>query len=130
MLPFLAYGTGIFWIGDTADPWAQLGINLGCLLAIILWAAAHSFVIFGLLYHFKLLRIDKETEFRGCDIVKHGEAAYPVSAWKEMQYDNATTNMKKSLPSFMAHNKTNLSNGGSSDIEHKSGHINAAMEKD
>ena len=80
MLPFFAYGTGIFWIGDTTDPWVQLGINLGCLIVIILWAAVHSFVIFGLLHHFKLLRIDTETEIRGIDIVKHGEAAYPVSA--------------------------------------------------
>ena len=103
-MPFFAYGKGIFWIGDQPDPWIQLGVNIACLLAIIVWAGLHSIVIFGSLSYFKLLRIDREIEFKGCDITKHGEAAYPVSAWKETQYDVATTNMKKNLPSFMAHN--------------------------
>ena len=104
LLPFFAYGDGIFWIGDQPDPWIQLGVNIACLLAIIVWAGLHSIVIFGSLSYFNLLRIDREIEFKGCDITKHGEAAYPVSAWKETQYDVATTNMKKNLPSFMAHN--------------------------
>ena len=77
-------------------------MNVACLLAIILWAGLHSILIFGWLDYFQLLRIDKETEYRGCDIIKHGEAAYPVSAWKENQYD--VTASKKYLPSFMAHN--------------------------
>ena len=107
MLPFLAYGKGIFWIGNTAEPWIQLGINIGSLLAIIVWAAVHSFAIFGGLYYFNLLRIDKETEFLGCDITKHGESAYPVTAWKETQYDASITNLKTSIPSFMSHNEIN-----------------------
>ena len=110
LLPFFAYGDGIFWIGDQPDPWIQLGVNIACLLAIIVWAGLHSIVIFGSLSYFNLLRIDREIEFKGCDITKHGEAAYPVSAWKETQYDVATTNMKKNLPSFMAHNTSIASN--------------------
>ena len=115
LLPFFAYGEGIFWIGDQPDPWILLGVNLTCLIAIILWAGVHSIVIFGTLYYFDLLRIDKETEYRGCDIAKHGEAAYPVTAWKENQYDIAATNMKKNLPSFMAHNQTHMSDTRISD---------------
>ena len=105
LLPFFSYGKGLFWIGDKTDPWIQLGVNVASLLAIILWAAAHSILIFGSLYYFKLLRIDRETEFRGCDIIKHGESAYPVTAWKEIQYSDANLSRKsKSLPSFMTHN--------------------------
>ena len=134
MLPFLAYGSGIFWIGYQADPWIQLGVNLGSLLAIIAWAGVHSVIIFGGLYYFELLRIDTETEFRGCDVTKHGESAYPVTAWKEAQYDNATTNMHKNLPSFMSHNEG--SGSGSLEINKESsnrrangGIDNIAMEK-
>ena len=105
LLPFLAYGDGIFWIGDQPTPWIQLGANLGSLLAIIAWAGAHSCIIFGGLYYFDKLRIDTDTESLGCDITKHGESAYPVTAWKEAQYDVATSNMGKSLPPHMAHNQ-------------------------
>ena len=107
LLPFLAYGTGIFWIEYQADPWIQLGANLLSLLVIILWALAHSVLIFGCLYYCKLLRIDRETEYRGCDITKHGEAAYPVTAWKESQYSEKILEKGKALPSFMEHNQTN-----------------------
>ena len=34
----------------------------------------------------KLLRVPLEDEEIGMDIIKHGEAAYPVSAWREYQY--------------------------------------------
>ena len=103
-MPFFAHRDGIFWIGDQPDPWIQLGVNIAGLLAIIIWAAAHSILIFGSLYYFNLLRIDRETEFRGCDIAKHGESAYPVTAWKEIQYSEANLRKSISLPSFMTHN--------------------------
>jgi len=32
------------------------------------------------------LRVDREMELKGMDIVKHGEAAYPAQAWVELQY--------------------------------------------
>merc|ERR1711879_729043 len=32
LLPFFAYGEGIFWIGDQPDPWILLGVNLACLI--------------------------------------------------------------------------------------------------
>ena len=42
--------------------------------------------MFGGLSLIKKLRIDRETEFKGNDLIKHGEAAYPRDAWVEMQY--------------------------------------------
>ena len=42
--------------------------------------------MFGGLRLIKKLRIDRETEFKGNDQIKHGESAYPRDAWVEMQY--------------------------------------------
>lgn len=85
-VPFFKYGNGIFWIGNTIEPWRDLGVNLAGLLAIISWAAFWSLLVFGTLKFFKVLRIDRDTELMGNDIVKHGEAAYPKDAWLEYQY--------------------------------------------
>jgi len=87
MEPFFAYEIGIFWAGAKNPAWVQLGVNLLAVVAIFAWSAVWSCVIFGTLKYFKLLRIDRDTEFRGCDVVKHGEPAYPVNAWAELQYD-------------------------------------------
>lgn len=78
---------GIFWYGGYSAPWTRLGINIAGLLAIIAWSVLWSVIIFGSLKYFKLLRIDRDTEFRGNDLVKHGESAYPVDAWVELQYE-------------------------------------------
>ncbi len=56
------------------------------MLAIGAWAGFWSLLTFYPLARFKLLRIDRETEFRGCDLVKHGESAYPAESWVELQY--------------------------------------------
>ena len=61
-------------------------------------------MIFGSLYYYDLLRINKDTEYSGCDIPQTGEAAYPASAWKENQYDQSATN--ENLPIFIAPNTT------------------------
>jgi hypothetical protein len=66
--------------------WNALGWNIVGLLAIIVWADVWSILMFGGLYMIKKLRIDRETEFKGNDLIKHGEAAYPRDAWVEMQY--------------------------------------------
>ncbi|TRY72371.1 hypothetical protein TCAL_09710 [Tigriopus californicus] len=88
MVPFFAYGTGIFWVGHTEEAWRSLGINLLGAVAIICWSGFWSLLIFYPLSYFKMLRIDRETEFRGNDLVKHGESAYPADAWVELQYNN------------------------------------------
>ena len=36
--------------------------------------------------YFKILRVAIDDEEIGMDIIKHGEAAYPVAAWREYQY--------------------------------------------
>ena len=63
-----------------------LGWNILGLLVIILWAAFWSTLMFGGLSMIKKLRIDRETEFKGNDQIKHGESAYPRDAWIEVQY--------------------------------------------
>ena len=73
--------------------WNALGWNIAGLLAIILWALVWSVLMFGGLSMIKKLRIDRETEFKGNDLIKHGEAAYPRDAWVEMQYQ-----MKNAAP--------------------------------
>ena len=85
-VPLFSYGKGVFWMGHTSEPWMTLGVNLAGLLAIMLWATFWSLLIFGLLNYFGYLRVDKETEINGNDIVKHGESAYPKDAWLETQY--------------------------------------------
>ena len=90
LVPFFIYGEGIFWKGDHSDPWIQLGVNIAGLLSIIVWAGFHSCLIFGGLKYFGLLRINPVDEFSGYDIIKHGESAYPKSAWKEAQYNRSS----------------------------------------
>merc|ERR1712110_257641 len=45
-----------------------------------------SAAVFGTLNYFKILRVTIDDEEIGMDIIKHGEAAYPVAAWREYQY--------------------------------------------
>ncbi len=87
MVPFFAYDNGIFWTGNTAEAWKSLGINILGMVIIIAWSAVWSAVIFFPLKKMGLFRIDRETEFRGNDLVKHGESAYPADAWVELQYN-------------------------------------------
>ena len=87
MVPFFSIENGIFWEGHTTDAWKRLGYNIAGAISIIAWSALWSCLMFGSLKYFNLLRIDRDTEFRGNDIVKHGEPAYPVDAWVELQYE-------------------------------------------
>ena len=36
-----------------------------------------------------LVRVEMEHEFKGMDLVHHGESAYPADAWVEQQYMDA-----------------------------------------
>ena len=65
MVPFFVYPDGIFFAASKSDPWIQLAGNIAGVLSIILWAGTHSFVIFGGLKYFNLLRISMEDEFHG-----------------------------------------------------------------
>lgn len=81
---------GILWDGHTQHPWLVLAYQLAAALAISLWAAVWAVVIFGLLSFFHLLRVSRLDEVRGMDVIKHGESAYPVTAWLERQYGRDT----------------------------------------
>ena len=86
---FFDYQDGIFYAGDTLDSWYKLAVQLLGIIAIGAWTTVWSFLLFGMLRLLKLLRIDRETEFRGNDLLKHGESAYPADAWVELQYTMA-----------------------------------------
>ena len=90
MLPFFHSERGLLWNIDHPLPWIQLGINCLCTLCIIAWASIHSFIIFGGLSYFGMLRIDLETELKGSDTTKHGEDAYQVNDWTKTNLDSST----------------------------------------
>ena len=58
-------------------------------LAIILWAGGIAFIIFYILKTRNLLRLPLAVEMAGCDVLKHGEPAYPSEAWQEFQYQTS-----------------------------------------
>uniref|UniRef100_A0A183CPC2 Ammonium transporter n=1 Tax=Globodera pallida TaxID=36090 RepID=A0A183CPC2_GLOPA len=59
----------------------QLLWQLVCVLAIILWCTLTMAPAFLLLKAFGKMRVPREVEIRGLDIYKHGEAAYPSTAY-------------------------------------------------
>ena len=86
---------GIFWYGGYSHAWNRFGVNIAGALVIIVWSLLWSIIIFGSLKFFNLLRIDTDTEFKGNDLVKHGESAYPVDAWVELQYEKKSSSARK-----------------------------------
>jgi len=66
--------------------WLSVAQNFIGAVAIILWATFWSNAIFFPLSCCKMFRITEAMELQGMDISKHGEAAYPATAWQEKQY--------------------------------------------
>uniref|UniRef100_A0AC35U7H8 Ammonium transporter n=1 Tax=Rhabditophanes sp. KR3021 TaxID=114890 RepID=A0AC35U7H8_9BILA len=64
-----------------AQAFAQLGWNLICALAIILWSLGTMAPVFKFLKVIGKFRVSEEVEMKGLDIYKHGEAAYPLHAY-------------------------------------------------
>ena len=89
---------GLVWDGDQAHPWLVLAHQLAGALAITVWAGLWASAIFGLLSLSNLLRVSRPDEVRGMDLTKHGEAAYPVTAWLEHQYSRETIDGGVDLP--------------------------------
>ena len=52
------------------NPWKLLGVNVAGLVTIIAWSAFWSTFVFGGLQFFDNLRVDKNTETKGNDIVR------------------------------------------------------------
>ena len=70
---------GIFWDGHASVPWLVLGYNIAGAIVIMLWSAFWSTLLFGSLYYLKMLRVSTDDEFKGMDLIKHGESAYPAA---------------------------------------------------
>ena len=56
-------------------------MNIAGLLVISVWTMGLCSLMFGILKLLGLLRVDRQTEILGMDVVKHGEPAYPVAAY-------------------------------------------------
>ena len=56
---------------------------------IVLWSSGIAFALFYTLKKRDLLRLPLSVETAGCDLLKHGEAAYPYEAWQEFQYQSS-----------------------------------------
>merc|ERR1719429_912476 len=78
---------GIIFDGHLGHPWTVLGVQVAAIAAILAWSIFWSTIIFGSMKMIKMLRVSTEVEFKGMDIVKHGESAYPAQAWVEFQYN-------------------------------------------
>lgn len=72
----------------TGSSEAAIGLawNLIGLATIIVWTGVMCFVMFYILKKNQMLRVETEHEFKGMDLLKHGESAYPADAWVEAQY--------------------------------------------
>ena len=90
------------WSLDSAQ---LLGWNMAGMAATIAWTGATTGLVFWgldnynmlrwllllllLLLSLLLVRVEMEHEFKGMDLVHHGESAYPADAWVEQQYMDA-----------------------------------------
>ena len=90
---------GIFWDGDHSHPWWVLAYHLVAAVTISLWAILWSVQLFGLLTLAKIFRVKEEQEREGMDITKHGETAYPATAWGE----HSPGENKTSHPASLSH---------------------------
>ena len=73
----------------------MLGVHIAAAIAILAWSIFWSTLLFGALKYTKMLRVSTEMEFKGMDLVKHGEAAYPAGAWVEYQYNKTDKSKAK-----------------------------------
>ena len=84
--PFVIGEGGVFSAADSVTAMHQIWSQVVGLLVITAWSASISSIIFYILKLNNKLRLPMEVEIAGCDIIKHGEAAYPAEAWSEDQY--------------------------------------------
>ena len=112
--PFFEENEGIFYKGDSIESWRKLGVNVLGAISIIAWSGFWSFLVFGILKSHNLLRVDDTTEVYGHDLLHHGEAAYPLDAWLEYQYETQPTE-KATLVDQMMNKLRHLSNHAPTD---------------
>ncbi|CAG0890717.1 unnamed protein product [Darwinula stevensoni] len=81
-----------------------LGWNLVGAASISGWSASLCLVLFGILKKLGILRVSREMEIQGMDLMKHNEPAYPSTAWEDCdpgQYGTST--MASKLLSVMGY---------------------------
>merc|ERR1719508_146444 len=98
--PLVISKGGVFDAENGVTAMHQVWSQLVGILVITAWSAIVSSVMFYILKLNKKLRVSREIEFQGLDLVKHGEAAYPAEAWREVQYGD-DGELGQSLPPNM-----------------------------
>eukprot|EP00092_Neocalanus_flemingeri_P022203 GFUD01024082.1.p1 GENE.GFUD01024082.1~~GFUD01024082.1.p1 ORF type:complete len:366 (+),score=103.38 GFUD01024082.1:1-1098(+) len=88
---------GVFGAENVVDAMHRVWSQLVGILVITAWSGTVSAIIFYVLKLNKVLRVSRELELQGLDMIKHGEAAYPAEAWREIQYQGNDS----SLPPHM-----------------------------
>ena len=68
-----------------------------------------------------MLRVTLEYEFKGMDLLKHGESAYPADAWVEQQYMEDDLTAWSPSPSVKNEAGSNRSTTGAGGSGHKTG---------
>ena len=81
--PFVISKGGVWDADSGVTAMHQIWSQLVGLLVITAWSAGVSSIIFFILKLNNKLRLSREVEIAGCDIIKHGEAAYPEEAYRK-----------------------------------------------
>lgn len=78
-------------------------------------------LVFWFLHRYDMLRVTLEYEFKGMDLLKHGESAYPADAWVEQQYMEDDLTAWSPSPSVKNEAGSNRSTTGAGGSGHKTG---------
>ena len=84
--PLVISEGGVFDAENGVTAMHQIWSQLVGILVITAWSAVISSLLFYILKLNNKLRVSREIELQGLDLTKHGEAAYPAEAWRELQY--------------------------------------------
>merc|ERR1719259_1143585 len=79
--PFVIGTGGVFDSDAQVTAMHQIWSQLVGLLLITAWSASTCSLVFFMLKWYNSLRLPREVELAGCDVIKHGEAAYPPDAY-------------------------------------------------
>jgi len=79
--PFVIGTGGVFDPDAQVTAMHQIWSQLVGLLLITAWSASTCSLVFFMLKLNNSLRLPREVELAGCDVIKHGEAAYPPDAY-------------------------------------------------
>ena len=77
--------------------------------------------MFWFLHRYDMLRVTLEYEFKGMDLLKHGESAYPADAWVEQQYMEDDLTAWSPTPSIKNEDGSRTTTAGAGGSGHKTG---------